>query len=99
MDYVYNKYGSNWTTARMTQNYYFWVASWSSSTNPPRICDIWQYAGDVSWNGIDADLNRLIDSRVIDGNPPVPPTPGELPTWLLALLASKKEKPKHIIFR
>ena len=96
MDYVGNKYGSAWTTARMSENYYFWVASWSSAQNPPRTCDIWQYAGDVNWQGIDADLNKLIDTRCINGQPPTPTT---LPTWLLAVIATRKKQPTHTIYR
>lgn len=96
MDYVNNKYGSTWTTARMAQNYYFWVASWSSAVNPPRSCDIWQYAGDVNWQGIDADLNYIIDTRCIDGEPPIP---GELPAWLLAILFTRRKPPTHTIYR
>ena len=96
MDYVNNKYGSAWTTARMAENYYFWVASWSGASNPPRSCDIWQYAGDVNWQGIDADLNYIIDTRCINGQPP---TPGQLPTWLLTILATRRKPPTHTIYR
>lgn len=96
LDYVNNKYGASWTTARMSENYYFWLAAWSGASNPPRSCDIWQYAGDVSWQGIDADLNYIIDTRVINGEPP---TPSELPTWLLVLLASRRKPPTHTIYR
>ena len=96
MDYTNNKYGSSWTTTKMAQNYYFWVASWSSAQNPPRTCDIWQYAGDVTWQGIDADLNYIINTRVINGEPP---TPGELPTWLLSILATRKKQQTFTIFR
>lgn len=96
IDYTNNKYGSTWTTSRMAQNYYFWCASWSSSQTPPRTCDIWQYAGDVNWQGIDADLNYLIDTRVING---APPTPSSLPMWLQAVLYTRKEKPTYTIYR
>lgn len=67
MDYVNNKYGSAWTTQQMVNNYYFWVAAWGGGADPPRSCDVWQYAGDVIWSGIDADLNYLINERCVNG--------------------------------
>lgn len=87
MDYVYNKYGSSWTTARMAENYYFWVAAWGGSPDPPRTCDVWQYAGDVIWQGIDADLNYLIDERCVNGQ-----IGHHFRAWLIKLVMNKRKR-------
>ena len=87
MDYVYNKYGSAWTTARMAENYYFWVAAWGGGADPPRSCDVWQYAGDVQWQGIDADLNWLVDERCVNGN-----IGRRFPRWLLAKMTHNRSR-------
>jgi len=94
LDYYYNKYGSAWTVARMAEDYYFWLAAWNSNTDSPVACDIWQYAGDVTWQGIDADLNKLIDPRCVNGDIPTPV--GRL--ILAALIRKRKHrnvKPFH----
>lgn len=87
MDYVQNKYGANWTTARMAENYYFWVAAWGGGDTPPRTCDIWQYAGDVTWSGIDVDLNWLVDPRCVNGN-----IGHRFPKWLIAKIIKDRRK-------
>ena len=87
LDSLYSFYTQSWTSARMAENFYFWLAEWGGSFSVP--CDVWQYDGDVQWNGIDADLNYLIDERCVNGA-----IGHHFPAWLVAKLNQKKKNRK-----
>lgn len=93
LDSVYSFYGDQWTTDRMGENYYFWLAQWGSSFS--RACDVWQYAGDQQWMGIDADYNYLIDERCVNGQ-----IGHRFPKWLIAkLINDRKRQVKSFVIR
>ena len=89
-----NEWWSTSTIAAARERFYLWVAQWASSTSYADSADLWQYAGDVTWNGIDADLNRVLNDRIFSGPAPVSRS---LPLWLLFKIAqNNKPKPPRI---
>jgi len=86
--------GNSTTQLWRDKNWFFWCAIWRT-TPPPISCDIWQYAGDVKWNGINADLNSIMDDRIFDFEPP-PPHGDKLPVWLMLYIMQKNKKERSI---
>lgn len=77
---------------RETRGYYLWVAQWASSTSWADNADLWQYNGDVEWNGIDADLNRALTDRLFSD------TGRKLKKFLLMYWTAKR-KTQNPVFR
>lgn len=67
---------------RETDGYYLWVAQWAATTEWAENADLWQYEGDVQWNGIDVDKNKAISDRLFDGQP-VPRKRKGMPVWMM----------------
>lgn len=85
----------SWISQMRSDGYFFWLASWMNAQDPPQDCDIWQYAGDQSWNGITTDYNWIINNAVIDGEPPTPPS--DIPLWLKLHIARGNKNGKCTI--
>lgn len=94
-NYFYSQYGISGAEAAknfMEQGFYYWRA-WISSTPPTNPeGDLWQYKLDTSWNGIDADFNRVVSDRFWNGGG----VSGKLPLWLMMYLMQKNKKERSI---
>ena len=94
IDAINSFYTALWTSDRMAEYYYFWLAEWGLSMSYP--CDVWQYEGDVQWMSIDVDKDYIIDERCVNGR-----IPGRIDKWLIArvVLQRKNKNKKSFIHR
>lgn len=82
-DLALNLFTSSFIQQQRQAGLYYWEASWSLS-QPAVSCDVWQYRGDQSWNGVTVDFNRIMDDRIWSGG-------GKIPIWLLMKIAQRSE--------
>lgn len=64
---------------------YFWLAQLAPS--PSWDCDIWQYAHNQSWQGINVDYNKAQNDRIFSGG-----GSSIIPLWLKVRIAQGSER-------
>lgn len=78
-------FGASFIQQQRQAGLYYWEASWSTQ-QPMVSCDVWQYAGDQSWNGVTVDFNRIMDDRIWNGGG----GGSKIPIWLLLKIAQQR---------
>lgn len=77
------------------EKYCLWMAQWGNGYTG-YLPDVWQYAGDTTFNGVPCDLNRAITTRFFDGTIP-PKPPDGVPLWVLMKLSENNKRRGYII--
>ena len=77
-------FGSSFIQQQRQAGLYYWESSWSVS-QPFMACDVWQYKGDTSWNGVIVDFNRIMDDRIWSGG-----GGSKIPIWLMLKIAQQR---------
>lgn len=90
-------FGSSFIQQQRSAGLYYWEAAWGVS-QPFLSCDVWQYAGDQSWNGVTVDFNRVMDDRIWNLGPgPGPGPSSSIPIWLKLKMARSDQNAKCTI--